>query len=240
MPSFPKTLELVFFPSFCRLCGELLVLHRERIVCRNCLSGLESWVFSFCLRCGRFIPSCDESIRCEWCQKLPLPYSLHRSCGPYRDRLKDVILLLKFHGCAPLAEDLAAYACKSVVPQDVLWNNVDMVVPVPLHKKKRKRRGYNQSGLFARALSRRMDLPFKDNVLRKIHYGRPQMLLEAEERRKNVRNEYFLNKPVSINGKTLLLVDDVFTTGATVGECSRVLLKGGAKEVRVLTLAQVL
>lgn len=240
MPSFSKTLELVLFPSFCRLCGDLLVLNGERIVCRNCLSGLESWLSPFCLRCGRFVPFLDESNRCVWCEKLLPPFSLHRSCGPYRGGLKDVILLLKFHGCAPLAEDLAAYAWKSVEREDVFWRNVDVVLPVPLHKKKRKRRGYNQSSLVARILSRKMDLPFNDGVLRKIHDGRAQMLLEAEARWKNVENEYVLNKSQFIYGKTVLLVDDVFTTGATVSECSRVLLKGGAKEVRALTLAQAL
>ncbi|MBU1186539.1 MAG: ComF family protein [Acidobacteria bacterium] len=240
MATFLKAAELVFFPSFCRLCGDLLVFHRERVVCRECLSGLEVRAFSFCSCCGRFHFSSAGPFLCGACTETTPPFSLHRSCGPYRGGLKDIILLLKFHGCAPLAGDLAVYACKCVKGEKNLWENVDVIVPVPLNRKKKRQRGYNQSGLVARALARRMVLPFRDRALRKIHHGPPQMGLEAEARLRNVRNEYIISDRLSVRGKTILLVDDVFTTGATVTECSRILIQGGAKEVRALTLAQAL
>ncbi|MCJ7682293.1 MAG: hypothetical protein MUP70_16320, partial [Candidatus Aminicenantes bacterium] len=197
MTTFLKAAELVFFPSFCRLCGNLLVFHRERIVCRECLSSLEVRVFSCCPCCGRFYSFSGEPFLCDSCAEITPPFSLHRSCGPYRGGLKDVILLLKFHGCAPLAGDLAVYAYKSVTNEKYLWEDVDMVVPVPLNRRKKRQRGYNQSGLLARALARRMFLPFRDGALRKIHYGTPQMGLEAEARRQNVRNEYAICDRVS-------------------------------------------
>jgi ComF family protein len=107
-----------------------------------------------------------------------------------------------------------------------------------LHPKRLRWRGFNQSGLLARQVSRAYGVPMDPFVLLRKKETLPQTQLSEEERRKNVRGAFALNPARSVDGKTVLLVDDVYTSGATVNECSRTLLRAGAEEVTVLTLAR--
>ncbi len=153
---------------------------------------------------------------------------------------------------------------------------VDAIVPVPLHPRRRRQRGFNQAEAFARSLARYVNAPVVADQLRKVKDTPPQTGLSREERLKNVRGAFGLGSrwhyarqhlrwaysairhparywhlrragrrgkkpepPIALRGKRVLLVDDVYTTGATVSECSRVLRRGGVKEVKVLTLARV-
>jgi ComF family protein len=116
--------------------------------------------------------------------------------------------------------------------------SVDMIVPVPLHPKRLRWRGFNQSVLLARQVSRVQHIPMDPFVLYRGKETPPQTQLTEEERRKNVRGAFSLNPQKPVEGKRVLLVDDVYTSGATVNECSRSLKRGGAKEVYVLTLAR--
>jgi ComF family protein len=116
--------------------------------------------------------------------------------------------------------------------------HVDLIVPVPLHPKRLRWRGFNQSLLLARQVSRLYEVPIDPFVLCRDRETAPQTQLTEDERRRNVRGAFAIRPVKSLKGKSLLLVDDVYTSGATVNECSRVLVRGGAKEVYVLTLAR--
>jgi len=115
---------------------------------------------------------------------------------------------------------------------------VELIIPVPLHPKRLRWRGFNQSVLLARQVSRAYNIPLDPFVIYRNKETPPQTQLREEERRKNVRGVFSLNPRKPIDGKRVLLVDDVYTSGATVNECSRSLKRGGAKEVYVLTLAR--
>jgi ComF family protein len=114
----------------------------------------------------------------------------------------------------------------------------DVVIPVPLHKQRLKERGFNQSLLLAREVARVFGLEVDYRSLKRIRPTRPQVDLKPDERKKNVKGAFDVKSPERVRGRRVLLVDDVFTTGATVSECARVLKKAGA-EVYVLTLARV-
>jgi ComF family protein len=114
----------------------------------------------------------------------------------------------------------------------------DLIVPVPLHPKRLRWRGFNQSVLLARQVSRAYATPMDLFVLARCRETPPQTQLSEEERRKNMRGAFAVNARTSIKEKTILLVDDVYTSGATVNECSRALRRAGAKGVYVLTLAR--
>jgi ComF family protein len=114
----------------------------------------------------------------------------------------------------------------------------DLIIPVPLHPKRLRWRGFNQSALLARQISRMYGIPMDPFVLRREHETAPQTQLVEDERRRNVRGAFALHRDRSVDGKSILLVDDVYTSGATVNECSRVLRRSGAKEVFVVTLAR--
>ena len=116
--------------------------------------------------------------------------------------------------------------------------SLDGIVPVPLHPKRLRWRGFNQAVLLAREVGREWRLPMDPFVLRRSRNTSPQTQLPEEERRKNVRRAFEIAAEKSVKGKSLLLVDDVYTSGATVNECSRTLMRAGAKEVYVLTLAR--
>ena len=122
--------------------------------------------------------------------------------------------------------------------EEDLWWQVEGIVSVPLHPKRQKERGFNQAQDIARELARLKGIEVIENHLRKRKNVLPQTSLSRADRQKNVRGAFEVIKPEGIEGKVLLLVDDVYTTGATIKECSSVLLKAGAKEVKALTVAQ--
>jgi ComF family protein len=119
-------------------------------------------------------------------------------------------------------------------------NPIDLIIPVPLHPKRLRWRGFNQSLLLARQVSRMYEVPVDPFLLYRSRETPPQTQLTEEERRKNVRGAFAMDAAKPLKGKSVLLVDDVYTSGATVNECSRVLVRGGAKTVHVLTLARTI
>ena len=133
---------------------------------------------------------------------------------------------------------MAAFADVSLAAEEGLWHGAEALVPVPLHPSRERARGFNQARIVARALGRLRGLELTDRCLRKTRNVPPQPSLAAEAREKNVRNAFAVKSPGKIAGRTLIIVDDVFTTGATLRECSRVLISAGAREVRALTIAQ--
>jgi competence protein ComFC len=236
--SLAKLVELLVYPSFCRLCAEALDEPGERVVCRACLAGLVPRRGPSCPVCGRFHEGAGGDHVCSRClERLPA-FSVHRSCGTYGGTLKDVILLFKYRKFAPLSRPLAEYAAACTDGDAGLWNGTDFLVPVPLHPARRRERGFNQSRLLARDLAGLRRMRVLERCLVKTGNAPPQAGLRAADREKNVKDAYAVRRPRKIKGRTLILVDDVTTTGATIRECARVLLEAGAKEVRALTLAR--
>ncbi len=233
-----RLLELVVLPSFCRLCGALLERPGERLICGACLAGLRVRRGAVCPCCGRFLEAAGEPAPCARCLDRPPAFSRHRSAGRYDGALRDVLLLYKYGRLAPLGRELAAFVGRSPAAGEDLWSGVDAVVPVPLHRLRRRERGFNQSELVARSLARERGLPVFGRGLAKTRSTPPQTSLAAAERAANVRGAYAVRDPGKVRGLTVLLVDDVFTTGATLGECAAALRAAGAREVRALTVAQ--
>lgn len=137
-----------------------------------------------------------------------------------------------------LGKDLARLAYSGLRTKRELFEGLEIVVSVPLHPKKKRQRGFNQAEIVAHEIARLSEIAFVKDALVKKKDTPPQTSLVAEERKRNVRGAFNLKKREEIEGKIVLLVDDVYTTGSTLRECSKVLLKGGVLEVRALTLAQ--
>jgi ComF family protein len=233
-----RLFELLFYPSTCRICSKLLEQPGERIVCRGCLAKIGPETKSHCLHCGRFFEADVEPHRCSRCLNLRPPYAVHRSYGRYDGALKEVILLIKYRKASVLGGILAEHIAGSPGSTEALWQGVDLVIPVPLHPKRRRERGFNQAEVLARGLAARRGVPVATRNLVKTGNTPPQTTLAAAAREANVRGAYKVKKEGVIGGRVVLLVDDVFTTGATLAECSRTLREAGAGEVRALTAAQ--
>ncbi len=233
-----RSVGLLLYPSQCGLCGKLLEKRGERVICRECLESVQPDPRSYCLCCGRFFEMTGAPHLCSGCLKRRPPYSLHRSYGRYDGALKNIILLFKYGKREILGKDLAEHIARAPGPTAEVWAGVDLVIPVPLHSRRKKERGFNQSEVLAHRLSSKRGVKVAARILVKIENTPPQTSLEAMARKTSVRGAYRVRNGDRLWGKTVLLVDDVLTTGATLGECSRTLLRAGASEVRALTVAR--
>lgn len=146
--------------------------------------------------------------------------------------------MYKYRRFQVLGRDFARLIFRRLGKEESIWWEADVIIPVPLHPKRKKKRGFNQAQAIAEGLARTKGIKLEEGVLVKVKNVLPQTFLEIEEREKNVSGAFSVVGNEKIKGKTVILVDDVYTTGATVRECSIVLKKAGAREVRALTLAQ--
>jgi ComF family protein len=150
--------------------------------------------------------------------------------GLYSDALSEAIHLLKFSGVKRLARPMARLLAELPIP------HMDGIVPVPVTGKTLRERGFNQTLLMAKSLSKHLQIPLKIDILSKTKETRPQIGLGARERAVNLKNSFEVRD--RLHKTRLLLVDDVMTTGATARECAKTLMKAGAAEVVVITLAR--
>jgi ComF family protein len=219
----------LFFPTLCPVCGKNSDLLKESPFCSGCWSLIARYSGPHCRICSLPLPSEYASV-CGTCLKETPPFSRAMTFGVYEGVLAEAIHQLKFYGQRRLAQPLGALLFTLDFPA------VDGIVPVPLHRRNLRKRGFNQSLLLARILSRKLGVPLFMDILTKTRLTPPQVGLSAKERVMNIRNAFAVNG--HIKNLRLFLVDDVMTTGATVSECSKQLRKAGAKEVIVLTLAR--
>jgi ComF family protein len=230
--------ELLLFPSSCQVCEALLEKPGERVVCRDCLEKLEGTDSPFCLCCGRFFAGAGEPHLCADCLTNRPRFAKHRSAARYDGIVKDIILLYKYRGFAVLSGVLAEFVIRSLAREEDIWSGVEAVVPVPLHPAKEKSRGFNQARLLAKRLAKCRNLPLLEGRLVKVRRTEAQTSLDARARETNLKGAFQVKKSAGIKGKVVLLVDDVYTTGSTIGECSAALKKAGVREVRAVTVAQ--
>ncbi len=165
------------------------------------------------------------------------PYLFARSAAPYTGTVREALHAFKFLGQASLAAPLLDLILEVCAGTERLPG--DLVVPVPLHPARERERGYNQSALLARRLARRLRLPCRMRALERRRATRAQTELTGRERRRNVLGAFSVAEPRVVRDRHVVLVDDVLTTGATVAECARVLIRAGARTVGVVTVARV-
>lgn len=212
--------------AVCIACGRMRVDVPRYGLCAECAGQLQLPEPPFCPRCGR--PG--WAIECPDCLTEPL-YALdgRRSAYPYAQTAQRLVSALKYQSVAMAAEALAD-GMAAIAPA-----GMDMIVPVPLHSRRRRHRGYNQAEVLGRALACRMGLPVVDAVVRN-RSTRTQTELSRTERAQNVSGAF--SPLLDVAGRSILLVDDVLTTGATAEACAAALKEGGAKRVLLLTAAR--
>ena len=237
-------LDLVF-PALCPLCQTTLGADRRDPLCGACWRAITRLGRPRCHVCGAAPPltaALDEASEpalpappCAACAADPPPYHYARSAAIFEGALREALHAFKFSGKRALARplgDLAAEHCAATLAEAI-----EAVVPVPLARERERERGFNQAELLARRVAWQLGLPARPRWLRRVRPTRPQSDLAASERRANVRGAFQASPGVS--GRHVLVVDDVLTTGATLGECARALRDGGARRVGVLTVARV-
>ena len=232
------------YPPRCRACAGRIRGRDAEYFCSSCWPQIQIVAHPLCTICGRPFPdgSGDDHL-CGACLRRAPEFARARSwvCYPREEEtehpLRRVVQKFKYGRKVSLGKPLGrllALGCRDFLST----GDFALIVPVPLHPKRLRWRGFNQSVLLARQISRALGVPMDPFVLIRIKETPPQTQLSEAERRRNVRGVFALDPARSVEGKSILLVDDVYTSGATVNECSRTLKRGGAEEVTVLTLAR--
>ncbi len=226
------------FPDDCRVCGAALAQITRVPVCSPCLRRpVPLTAEYFCSSCRTpFLNAfpLDDQGRCGLCRSGLRGFDAAYCFGEYEGGLRQLIHLFKYGRMKPLGKPLSAYL-SDALPRD---QQFDAVVPVPLHWRRAWSRGFNQSGLLARAMARRSGIPMM-NALVRARATETQAGLTHSARRRNVSNAFRIKRRRSVQGLRILLVDDVMTTGATGSACAFALKRAGAKSVALLTLARV-
>ncbi|MBN1828186.1 MAG: ComF family protein [Deltaproteobacteria bacterium] len=236
----PFRLLDLLFPPQCRLCGALLTHGSPPTVCQDCRILVSRLAAPQCLRCGHPVQdSSGESHPCGECLLDSPPFEKARSMGRYEGLLLRAIHRFKFSGDRSVGELLGDLMALNHY-ESFNIDDYSLIIPVPLHPRRLRQRGFNQSLVLARRIAKRFSVPIDSHILLKREDRIPQTGLTRAHRKRNVRNLYTLRKRTSLRGLKVLLIDDVYTTGATVKECSRMLLKAEAAEVGVLTAARTL
>jgi ComF family protein len=239
MIPFGRALIDFFFPPRCPFCGEKPEEAVEpHLLCPSCLSQIKRISHPLCPRCGKgFMTEAGEDHLCSDCLRGNGHFHLARSFALYEGLMAEEISRFKYGGTSRLAKPLGGLLSDFADP-GFSFQSYDRIIPVPLHPRRLRHRGYNQSLLLAREVSRKCSVPLDFASLRRIRPTPPQTRLSEAERQKNIRGAFAVPDPQMVRKKSVLLIDDVFTTGATVEECSKVLLRAGANRVDVLTLAR--
>jgi len=235
------SLLTVVYPRACAVCGGSVESRALGAACANCWQ--QTRIFStesLCWKCGQpslgtVVDDKREAVRCHRCDDAS--FTAARACGVYEGALRASVLLLKRepHVCQKLREELLKSQQRSPL------NRATQIIPVPLHAEREKDRGFNQALLIGRELSHVTSLPLnRVSLVRVKNIKRHRAGMDAKGRRDTVADAFRVTHPALIARERVLLVDDVFTTGATVSSCASALLEAGAADVFVLTIARPL
>ncbi len=242
------SLFAVLLPCDCRICGEPLVRISRLPICQECLDDMLPIDEGVCRLCGErlFSPyALAGERRCGMCRRTEPVFARAVAYGSYEGGLRELIHLLKYGGVRPAANLLGRMLAEAVATLEPdLPRGPLAIIPVPLHSAKLRQRGFNQAELIARAAIKvsvmRDRLRLCAGVLERKRETASQIGLTSHQRRANLRGAFAVLEPDIIKGCEVLLVDDVYTTGATVSECARVLRRAGAGRVWVATVARTL
>lgn len=237
----------LLFPAVCPVCQGGLGAGRRDPLCGPCWRAIVRIADPTCALCGLPFPTFaaaagapgpsppGPAVLCSACVADRPLYDYARAAGLYVDPLRAALHALKFHGKRALARPLAELAVEQCWP--ALPTDVDALVPVPLQSARERERGFNQAALLAEHMARALGWSVEPRWLTRAGRSRPQSELTAVERWSNVRHAFQARAAAA--GRHVLVVDDVLTTGATVGDCARALRAAGARTIGVLTVARV-
>ena len=227
-----------FYPEVCRLCEAEPATARDGFVGARCRSQARFIQPPFCERCGLpFEGDITTPFECANCRELELHFCSARSAVVARGGVLEAIHRFKYQRQLWFEDFLAGLFLREAVPV-LRGQNWDLIVPVPLHSVKQREREFNQAGRLAAHLSAALQIPMNEKLLRRVIPTATQTLLTRQQRAANMRGAFAIRPGARLNGERVILVDDVFTTGATTSACARALLAAGAGDVCVWTVAR--
>lgn len=242
-----ESLFAALLPSDCRLCSTPLVTISRLPVCAECISRVQPIGGVLCTVCGEriFTPFAPPAslVECGLCRRAAPPFIKAVAYGSYDRELRGLIHLLKYEGVIPAKKTLGRLLAQAIAPLTEFMGPEIVLVPVPLHAGKRRQRGFNQTELVAAETVKFLGnkrFRLETGALARRRNTESQIGLTRHQRRENMRGAFAVSRRDAVKDREILLVDDVFTTGTTVSECSKVLLRAGASKVWVATVARTL
>ncbi|MFV0504413.1 MAG: ComF family protein [Lachnospirales bacterium] len=227
----------IIYPPICFVCDSKIPLrHEERDICNVCKNILQPKEKDFsCKICNRETKGSDY---CNICKKkirhgIKFYFTKNYYLFEYMDLGQNVVQRFKYKGQLYLSKSFSRLFKEWYRGE---FSEVDVIIPVPMYKDKEKKRGYNQSDFIAKMVSDILNIEYK-KILIRVKNTIPQSKLSVESRYKNLNNVFELNRNFDIMNKNILLVDDIYTSGSTVNNCAKVLMKNGARSVVTFTLA---
>ena len=223
----------LFFPRICFSC-EIRLLEEEKILCSDCEDSLQ-FLTGICEICG----SPENPSACPVCNSNEFVFDKARSIFFFNATVQNLIHELKYNEMKRIAKYLEEYVSKYLSIFQP-FENIDIIAPVPLHKVKKRARGFNQAEFLSKEISRHMNWVHISNLVLRNRFTDTQTKLDRKQRQENVSDAFIINTKFEIKDKNILIVDDVFTTGSTVNSICKLLKKNHADRIYVLTIARAL
>lgn len=232
-----KAMDVLYPPCiYCISCGSIIDATREYALCDQCMESFHWTGTKTCSKCGKIVAEDYRHTLCYDCRSFGHDFDKGFTCVQYGLYERGVLMDFKYRGKSYIGRALGDILYDRMSIEDIRF---DLVVPVPLYRKKQNRRGYNQAAVMARRFAVRCGKPFAPDLLCRIGETAPMKGLGAFERHENLRGAIAVSvsNHYCLEGQNILLIDDIYTTGSTLDECSRILHQAGAGKVYVLTFA---
>lgn len=229
------------YPAACGICGVKLsgIPEEAASMCDSCLTGVKRNPAPYCKTCGRSLRGAAESVDICWeCRGRRFNYERSWSCFLYEGAAREMLHLLKYSKKFSLSDTFCGLFVRFMRDNPLIAADVDAVLAVPLYHTKLREREFNQARLLAEAAAKEFGFSDLSACLNRIASTRPQSELDRAQRLENVKNTFRAKNGFLLKGKNMLLVDDLFTTGATMNECAGVLKEAGANKIHCLTFAR--
>ena len=224
-----KILEL-WYPTTCVFCGEIC----KKGICKSCSEKIDYIQEPLCKKCGKPIHS-QEGEFCFDCQRRMLHYEQGRSLWLHKRPVSSSIYDFKYKNKRVYGEIYGREMAEQFNDLIRMWE-IDVLIPVPLHRKRQRKRGYNQAEIIARELGKKLGIPVDMSVIIRERETTPQKELGQKNRRKNLKKAFRLTGK-RLTGKNILLIDDIYTTGSTIDAMAEVLMKTGCEKIYFLTIS---
>lgn len=223
----------ILYPGRCVMCDRVLRI-RQRGICHRCVNIPEHIGEDFCMKCGK--PVQEGTEYCQDCENKITSFEYGRSTFMYNRDMRKSITRFKYHG----RQEYAAYYAQNMYEQHREWIEslpLDAIIPVPIHEKRYRHRGYNQAQLLAMELGKLTQLPVISDYLIRVENTLPQKELSALERVQNLRKAFKIQQSeLYTNIKCVIIIDDIYTTGSTLEVCAQVMREAGVEKVYFLCL----
>lgn len=228
----------IILPPRCPTCEAILDHEKNPLFCAACLSKIHFIQSPLCSCCGvPFAGACGDNHLCGDCLDSKPTFSIARAVGRYETTLLEAIHWFKYNRKIYIGEVLGKLMAEYAYPGFTI-TDYSLIMPVPLHPKRLRERGFNQSVILAKEISERFHISLDFLSLTRHIYTEAQIKLGRKDREANVKDVFSVHDSGKIHGHRIILVDDVYTSGSTVKECARVLMQSRAESVAILTLAR--